>query len=197
MRRRVLVLAAHCDDAELGAGGLLRESSRAAVWIASAGDPERRAEAERAAAILGHDLYLGELADGLGPRWDRGELIRMIERAVEAFGPGLVAIPPAGDTHQDHAAVRDAALAALRRSPVSIVEYESPSAPAGWGADYFVPLGEETVDAVEGALGSYLSQSSALYLEEGVYTSRARAAGIKIGARYAEPFRVVRVVAPA
>ncbi|XNL98375.1 hypothetical protein SEA_BUMBLE_64 [Arthrobacter phage Bumble] len=196
MKRRVLVLAAHCDDAELGAGGLIRESRRAAVWIACAGDGERREEAIAAARVLHHQTFLGDLPDGTLADFDR-EMVLQIEAAVETFGPAVVAVPPAGDTHPDHRAVRAAALSALRRSPVSIIEYESPSAPAGWAPDYFVPVSEDTVDAVELALAGYVSQSKALYLQEGLYRARTRAAGVRVGARHAEPYKAVRITAPA
>lgn len=196
MKRRVLVLGAHPDDAELGAGGLLTESRRAAVWIACAGDGGRREEAVAASRALGFDVFLGTIPDGGAPD-ELSRMILQIEAAVETFGPDLVAIPPAGDTHQDHRAVRDAALSALRRAPVSVVEYESPSAPVGWGADYFVPVSEATVDAVELALSLHVSQSKALYLAEGAYRARTRAAGLRVGERHAEPYKVVRIHAPA
>lgn len=196
MKRRVLVLGAHCDDAELGAGGLLRESREAAVWIACGRDDRRWEEALSASKVLNHSLFRGTAADG-DAEGDLLSMIGQIEAAVEVIGPSIVAIPPEGDTHQDHRAVRAAALSALRRSPVSIVEYESPSAPIGWAPDFFVPLPEEAVDAVELALGLYVSQSKAPYLEEGAYTARTRAAGVRVGTRYAEPYKVVRIVAPA
>lgn len=196
MKRRVLVLAAHCDDAELGAGGLIRESRRAAVWIACGLDGERREESLSASRVLDHDIYWGDVPDG-DAEGNLARMITQIEAAVDTFGPAVVAIPPAGDTHQDHRAVRAAALSALRRSPVSIIEYESPSAPPGWAPDYFVPLSETAVDAVELALGLYVSQSKAAYLEEGLYRARTRAAGVRVGARHAEPYKAVRIVAPA
>ncbi|WBF79035.1 glucosaminyl deacetylase [Arthrobacter phage Bolt007] len=196
MKRRVLVLGAHSDDAELGAGGLLREAARAAVWIACGRDERRRAEGESAAAVLDHDLHWGTAADGEAED-DLLAMIGQIEAVVDVVGPSLVAIPPAGDTHQDHRAVRAAALSALRRSPVSIVEYESPSAPVGWAPDFYVPISAEAVDAVEGALGLYLSQGHAPYLEGGLYTARTRAAGVRVGTTYAEPYKVVRIVSPA
>jgi LmbE family N-acetylglucosaminyl deacetylase len=196
MKRRVLVLAAHPDDAELGAGGLLVESSRAAVLVLGAGDEDRLAEAEAASRAVGAKLYSNEIPDG---RFSEHEarMIRAIESVVEEVGPSLVAIPPEGDTHQDHRALRAAALSALRRSPVSIVEYESPSAPIGWAPDYFVPVSRATVKTVEGALAEYASQSAALYLAPGAYSARTRAAGIRVGSEHAEPYKVVRLVAPA
>jgi LmbE family N-acetylglucosaminyl deacetylase len=196
MKPRVLVLAAHPDDAELGAGGLLAESKRAAVFVAGAADQDRLAEAEAAARALGARLYSNEIPDGRFSEHE-GRLIRAIEAVVEEVGPTLVAVPPAADTHQDHRALHAAALSALRRSPVSIVEYETPSVPHGWGPDYFVPIGADTVDAVEETLTGYRTQDGALYLAPGSYRARTRAAGIRVGSVYAEPYRTVKLVAPA
>ncbi|UKH48355.1 glucosaminyl deacetylase [Arthrobacter phage Lilmac1015] len=196
MKRRVLVLGAHPDDAELGAGGLLRESRRAAVWIACGLDDHRREEASSAAKVLRHDIFWGDVPDG-DAEANLSRMIAQIEACVDVVGPSLVAIPPEGDTHQDHRAVRAAALSALRRSPISIVEYESPSAPPGWAPDFYVPISAAAVDAVEGALGLYASQSHAPYLEAGLYTARTRAAGVRVGATHAEPYKVVKIVSPA
>ncbi|UAW09425.1 glucosaminyl deacetylase [Arthrobacter phage Klevey] len=196
MKRRVLVLGAHCDDAELGAGGLLRESRRAAVWIACGLDGVRKEESLSASKVLRHDIFWGDVPDGGAPdNLDR--MIAQIEACVDVVGPSLVAIPPEGDTHQDHRAVRAAALSALRRSPVSIVEYESPSAPPGWAPDFYVPISEDAVATVEQVLGLYQSQAHAPYLEEGLYTARTRSAGVRVGTRYAEPYKVVKIVSPA
>lgn len=193
--RRALVLAAHPDDAELGAGGLLASATSAGIWTASGALSSVRAtEASAAARVLGTRLWVEGFPDGdLGSHVR--EMIGSIERAVEEFQPDLVAIPPAGDTHQDHRAVRDAALSALRRSCVSVVEYQSPSSPAGWAPDYYVRLSEGELRHSVKALAEHVSQSGASYFEEGLQEARYRAAGIALGGGLAEPYKAVRIIA--
>jgi bacillithiol biosynthesis deacetylase BshB1 len=113
----IVVFAAHPDDAELCAGGLLaktvRQGRRAAVVdltrgeLGSLGAPETRArEAAAAAEVLGlaERRNLG-LPDGQVR--DTDENRRLIVRAVRELRPRAVICPPAVDHHPDHMGVAE------------------------------------------------------------------------------------------
>lgn len=108
----VLVVGAHPDDAELGAGGLLvaarERGSRIAVVVLSRGEggasgtaEERLAEARQAADILGVDdwLCLGlpdtAIADDLPSR-------EKLEAVLVQLRPNLIVTHGVDDWNQDH-----------------------------------------------------------------------------------------------
>jgi LmbE family N-acetylglucosaminyl deacetylase/glycosyltransferase involved in cell wall biosynthesis len=120
---RILVLAAHPDDESFGAGGTLASNAGRAeairVWIATDGTgqegvtpsetPEyaarRRAEAVRAAAILGLEApHFGGLPDrGLAAGADA--LAAAVEAVLQDFRPDLVFCPSPVEIHPDHRAL--------------------------------------------------------------------------------------------
>jgi LmbE family N-acetylglucosaminyl deacetylase/glycosyltransferase involved in cell wall biosynthesis len=131
---RILVLAAHPDDESFGAGGTLAASAGKAeairVWIATDGtgqegvsstdSPEygarRRAEAVRAAAILGLEApRFGGLPDrGLAAGGD--VLAAAVAAVVEDFRPDLIFCPSPVEIHPDHRALGQAAYELLAAS---------------------------------------------------------------------------------
>ena len=114
MKLDFLVVGAHPDDAELGAGGFLHKMKQRGYRtgivdltrgeMGSHGTPEQRlAEAEKSAAILGLDIRLNlDLGDGhLVPNIPkRHELARAIRRVRPTF----ILAPYINDKHPDHAA---------------------------------------------------------------------------------------------
>lgn len=124
--KRVLVLAAHPDDAEISVGGtiarLRQEGSTVGVvnftiseYSAEAAERRRRAAAE-AAEILGHHLIwieegrYNQVEDIPGYR-----LVTLIDHIVESERPDIVIGPWIGDSHVDHAHLARATLASSRR----------------------------------------------------------------------------------
>jgi LmbE family N-acetylglucosaminyl deacetylase len=131
---RVLVVGAHPDDYELGAG--MRLMHHVSVHddvvgvICSRGDKTgdastRITEAVRAAEIIGlKDLYVLPFDDTRLP--DVGTIKDRLEEVVAQFNPALVYGHFPEDRHQDHRAVAQATTIACRRIP-SILCYQSPS----------------------------------------------------------------------
>lgn len=116
---RVLVLVAHPDDAEVGAGGLIVRHCRAGsvVRIVSLTDgrsghyslpPDsladvRRREARLAGERVGADYVTWEFPDGeLEPSLP---VRRAVIREIRSFGPDLVITHRINDYHPDHRAV--------------------------------------------------------------------------------------------
>ena len=113
---RVLAVVAHPDDAELLCAGTLararRDGAAVAICILCQGDkgqPDppiddltavRRRESESAAALLGAELYRGDIPDGTLARSD-GALPALID-LFRRFRPTLVLAHAAEDYHPDH-----------------------------------------------------------------------------------------------
>ena len=148
-RARLLVVVAHPDDETFGMGSLLLHAASAgmdtAVLCATRGeagevvdgsgvDPTdlaaaREAELHRAAALLhvGSVELLGFRDSGMSGDPDAATLVGADPAAVrdavrahlERVRPDVVVTLDAGDGHRDHAAVRDATLAAVDALDVS------------------------------------------------------------------------------
>ena len=225
--RRALVFAPHADDEVLGAGGLMALAARSGwqVYVRFAtisGYPSaarsdasttgaRVAEAEAALAALGaagyEALFLGEAHHLRLDSVPRVELVSFVEAALEEVRPSLVVMPCRGHFHQDHRALAEAAIAALRPAPegrlprvAAVLAYGH--AASGWGgAGYefrptlFVDVGE-VIDVKLAALDCYASQLCPAphpRSRDGVRVSCA-AWGAHAGCAYAEPFEVHRLL---
>ncbi|MFE6889230.1 PIG-L deacetylase family protein [Streptomyces sp. NPDC057694] len=202
-RVSMLVIGAHPDDVEIGAGGVihLRADDGWDITVltlshgAGGGDPERRGdEAQRAAQIMGARLVMEDLPDG--SMTDDSATVRIIERTVAEARPDVVLVHSDSDTHQDHRAVHRATLVACRRVP-RLACYQSPSATVSYHPNRFVGLSESDLEAKLAAIRAHGSQSgSRWYLDEDLLRSTARYWGRFSQARYAEPLEVIRDATP-
>jgi LmbE family N-acetylglucosaminyl deacetylase len=138
--KRILVLAPHPDDEALATGGLIAraKSEGASVFVlffavgtvrqyGSVSDgPSRIAEMHAAAEVLeldGFELLYGEDRHLLLDSVPRRELVDAIERgsslSLDRLCPDIV-IMPGASYNQDHNAVSEACITALRPYPPSI-----------------------------------------------------------------------------
>ena len=134
--QRILVVAPHPDDEVLGCGGTLlrhrRRGDRLAVVYVTDGrgrpatrpDPEayvrrRRAETERAAAVLGV-----ERLDWLGlPEWlwEPADLPPLLAGPVAAWAPHLLYLPSQVDYHPEHRKAAHAVALTLGANAAALV----------------------------------------------------------------------------
>jgi LmbE family N-acetylglucosaminyl deacetylase len=228
--RRALVVAPHADDEVLGAGGLIavlraRGCEVRVLYATVSGyrsahrgdhppDHERMDEARAAMGVLGvtdlQVLYTGESHHLRLDTVPQAEIIAWIERQANEFAPGVVVIPCRGHYNQDHRAVGDACVAALRPAPpgrkhfAPLVLAYGHSA-GGWGGPdrafsptVFVDI-TAAIDTKLQALACYESQ----LIEpphprslDGVRSNSA-AWGAYAGCAYAEPYECLRAVVAA
>jgi len=191
-RHRVLVLSPHPDDEVIGCGGLIHKvkehGGQVFVSFTTLGDTrdvsdtgqstaqQRTAEIEHVAGILKYDEWdIALPGAGYHLRLDAMpavDLIATIERdcrlSLEAVEPTVVLLPSPLSYNQDHRAVAEAALTALRpmgtgRPPVELVAiFEEVADQWTWRADVapnlFVELDRADVDAKLAAMRAYASQ---------------------------------------
>lgn len=197
-RRVVLVVGAHPDDVEFGCGGALaRHFSRGDEVViltlsrgANGGDASiRTGEAQRAAALLGARLEVGDLPDA---RISEGlETIGLIEEAVRVLAPTHVYTHSRHDAHQDH---RNAHLASIvgARDVANLYCYQAPSSTIEFRPNLFIDIArhiDTKVDAVA-AYESQVARSASLRADHIVAT--ARYWGRYTGYSLAEPMEVIR-----
>lgn len=225
--RRAVIVAPHADDEVLGAGGLALLAARRGwevhvLFATVSGYPStprgeisgtalRAREVERAAAALGlagySVLFEGEERHLALDAVPQSTLIRFVEEHVGRIRPSLAVVPGRGHHHQDHRAVADACVAALRPAPdgrapfvPAVLAYGH--AAAGWGGeafafrpDVFVDIGAVVEDKLA-ALACYESQVCDPPHPRSLPAVRHQHAawGALAGVSHAEPFECLRLV---
>ncbi|MHA3702438.1 PIG-L deacetylase family protein [Jatrophihabitans sp. YIM 134969] len=201
-RPQITLIGAHCDDLEIGAGGLLLRLSdrypsvrvRALVLTST---PEREAETRAAlpAFLPRADVTLDvlDLPDGRLPGvWD--EVKDALESLRSDVSPDLVVAPRADDAHQDHALVGSLVTTAFRDHLV--LHYEI----LKWDADLtpptlYLPLADDVAERKWELLHEHFaSQRSRDWFDRDAILGLARLRGVECHARYAEAFHTTKAV---
>ncbi len=202
---RVLALAAHCDDVEIGAGAtllrLLREHPGASLCIVIAASDDLRAAEARAsaAALAAHagaappEVHLGSLPENVLPV--HTTTVRDLVLAHgRPFAPDLVFSPHLLDRHQDHRVMAETAHQLFRDHP--ILEYEI----AKFDGDLhtpnvYVPVAPEVAQAKVDLLHEHFaSQRGRTWFDREAFFALLRLRGIECNAHYAEGFHVRKLV---
>ena len=163
---RILCIGAHCDDIEIGCGGVLLTLQQAGMveridWMVLSGSPARRAESERARDLLigepaRGELVFGNFRDGSMPA-QYGEVKAFFEALKDRPRPDLVFTHERDDRHQDHRIANEMTWNTFRDQLV--LEYEIPKWDGGLGQpNFYVPisrdLGKRKVAALLECFGS-------------------------------------------
>ncbi|MBA2695730.1 MAG: PIG-L family deacetylase [Actinobacteria bacterium] len=200
---RVLVIGAHGDDVEIGAGGTVLELGRQApaleltAFVATS-TPERAAECRAGLTALAGpaslSIEIGELPDSRLPAHFDAVKDRLAGLAV---GPwDLVLAPHAEDAHQDHALLGRLVPTAFRDH--LILHYEVPKWDGDLGSlrpNLYVPLSAEQVQRKWDILDQhYASQRAHDWWDREIFAGLARLRGMECRSRYAEAFRVDKML---
>lgn len=197
----ILLLAAHCDDIPIGAGGTLLELCRAnpgvrvTALVLSGGGTVREAEERAALAAFCPKAEIGlrvlDLPDGRLPaNWERAK--EALEEVRRGCSPDLIFAPVATDAHQDHRGLARLVPTAFRDHLVlgyEILKWESDLAQPG----VFVPLGEDVLrEKVDLLHTCYPSQYGRTWFDDEAFLGLARVRGVQCNSRYAEAFHVAK-----
>lgn len=197
---RVLVVGAHPDDIELGAGGcLLRfkdEGAKVYGLVMSMGEKgtsgtaaRRREEAEAAARVLGlDDLEILDFPDSR-LRDHRNDIQQAIEERIKKLDIRMVITHGPEETHSDHRTVFEAAREAARGH--SLICFESISSPKEFIPNFFVDITPYLPEKIR-AIGLHKSQQEKLYMDPEIVKGRAAHRGLQAGVPFAEAFWIYR-----
>jgi LmbE family N-acetylglucosaminyl deacetylase len=197
----ILLLAAHCDDIPIGAGGTLLELCRAnpgvrvTALVLSGGGTVREAEERAALAAFCPkaelDLRVLDLPDGRLPaNWEHAK--EALEEVRKRGSPDVVFAPNSGDAHQDHRGLAALVPTAFRDHLVlgyEILKWESDLAQPS----LFVPLGQDVLhEKVDLLHAHYPSQHGRTWFDGEAFLGLARVRGVQCNSRYAEAFHVAK-----
>jgi N-acetylglucosamine malate deacetylase 1 len=188
---KYLFIGAHTDDVEASCGGTMTKLYElghdvSAIALSFCDKRELLKEYTEASEILGVNFYNMAFKVRLFPQQSQ-----MIADALLQFPKtDFVFTHSVNCRHPDH---RTTAEESLRVFNCGIATYIQP-----WnGADtenYFVELSQQQLDKKIAALSCYKSQSHRPYMNPDFIRSQAIVSGIKCGKKYAEGFKVNRLI---
>ena len=202
---RILVLAPHTDDGELGCGGSVARfvsEGKTVYYVAFSmaensvpeGWPKDilKKEVRKATRVLGipaTQLTTLDYPVREFPRL-RQEILEDMVRFRKDIQPDLVFVPSANDTHQDHETIAREAFRAFKHT--TMLGYEIPWNIRTFEASAFIVLEEEHVQTKIEALRCYQSQRDRYYFGKEFILGWARTRATQIAHQYAEVFEAVR-----
>jgi LmbE family N-acetylglucosaminyl deacetylase len=202
--RRLLLIGAHPDDIEIGAGGalmrLLAERPDLEVcWVVLTAAAERAAEAERSAAALLEGvegrIVRHAFRDGFLP-YLGAEVKEAFEQLKRQFAPDLVLTHSRLDAHQDHRLTAELTWNTFRDH--LILEYEIPKYDGDLGTpSLYVPLSaDQAQEKARHLMRHFPSQACKRWFSEDLFLGLMRLRGIECNApeRYAEAFYCRKLV---
>lgn len=205
--KRILVLAPHTDDGELGCGGtiarMLEEGSE--VFYAAFSTADDSVPAGFPANQLEIEVREATKKLGIPPEnlfvykyqvrklnYVRQEILEELIRLRPNIQPDIVFLPSSKDIHQDHLTIYNEGIRAFKNC--SILGYELIWNNLAFSTDCFIPIAERHLEAKVGALSAYKTQEGRQYMSPRFIRSLATVRGTQINTQYAEAFEVIRII---
>lgn len=200
--KKILLLSAHPDDAEIGAGGTIYFLSNRGGQVdhlvfsrCAKSLPEGITEKQLLAECRSADKILGihqtTILDFPVRRFSehRQEILEILwqKRQLEY---DLILCPWPHDTHQDHRQLAMEAMRAWKRALPTILFYEIPANCLGFAPNFFFILSEEDIKAKLDALNQYQSQiqRSPEFFSIEKFRAVLTHTGMLVGEQHAEGF---------
>lgn len=200
--KRVLVLAPHTDDGEVGCGGTIAkfiEEGKEVYYVAFSCvsgliKKELQEEIKNAMKVLGlseKNLTVLNYKTRYFPKYRQAILENMI-RIGKEINPDLVLLPSTFDTHQDHQVISQEGFRAFKKC--SILGYEEPWNNLTFKTEIFSILKEEHIQKKLDAIDCYKSQAFRPAMQREPMSNLAKTRGVQIDVKYAEVFECIRLI---
>jgi LmbE family N-acetylglucosaminyl deacetylase len=205
--KRILILAPHTDDGELGCGGTIvrlledgNEIQCVAFSIAEDSVPEgferdqlakEYVEAMSELGLCENNIHYHRFKVRHFPDFRQQILQKLIDIRI-SYKPDIIFIPSLNDIHQDHQVIANEGLRAFKKN--SILGYEMPWNNIVFETRCFVELKRHHIEKKIAALKHYKTQQHRSYLNEDFIFGLAKTRGTQFESEYAEAFEVVRWV---
>lgn len=202
--RKILIIAPHTDDGELGCGASIakyikagKEVTYIAFSTCSQSLPKElpadtlAVECRKATAALGIQqlrLFDFEVRRLL---FHRQEILEELVQINKTLQPETVFLPAEHDVHQDHQVLYAEGLRAFKNC--NVLGYELCWNNTRFAPTYFEKLEEEQLTAKQKALEEYQTQKHRAYMQPAFTRSLATVRGMQCGAPLAEAFEVYRM----
>jgi LmbE family N-acetylglucosaminyl deacetylase len=201
---RILILAPHTDDGELGCGASIAKyiaAGKSVTYIAFStcsqslpkDQPGNTLEIECRAATQALGIQEVRFFDFEVRRllFHRQEILEELIVLNKTLNPETVFIPAQHDVHQDHQVIYAEGLRAFKNC--NVLGYELPWNNFRFAPTYFERLEKNHLAAKQNALQEYKSQAHRPYMQSSFMVSLATVRGVQCGAALAEAFEVYRL----
>lgn len=205
--KKVLVLAPHTDDGELGAGGTIAKliENGADVYYMAFSTAEASVPEGLPKDILKTEVRAATKALGIPEEnliilnyevrklnYSRQEILEELIKIRRLHQFDLVLMPSLKDIHQDHSTIAQEGLRAFKQ--ITVLGYELIWNNLSFDTTAFIKLRNKHIQTKCKSLTCYKSQKGRDYMSEKFIYSLANARGVQIGTEYAEAFEVYRWV---
>ena len=204
--KKVLVLAPHTDDGEIGCGGTIAkflEEGSEVFYVAFSSARESLKQNGFKEDVLIYEAKAATKTLGIKNKnltiYDykvrfftstRQEILEDMIKIKKKIKPDLVLIPSLKDIHQDHGVIAQEGLRAFKNC--TILSYELLWNNLNFKNMMFVRLKKKHIQVKWNAINKYKSQKTRSYMNKDFVFSLARTRGVQIGTMYAESFEVIR-----
>lgn len=203
--KKVVILAPHTDDGELGCGAtiakMLEEGAEIYYIAFSTADesvpdhfPKNQLEIEvaHATAELGiKPVNLRVFKHQVRKlNYVRQEILESLIEIRNEIQPDFVFLPSSKDIHQDHITVSQEGIRAFKFT--TILGYELIWNNLSFNTDCFIRVEERHVNKKISALAKYKTQEGRSYMDPDFIRSLAKVRGTQIGSDFAETFELIR-----
>jgi N-acetylglucosamine malate deacetylase 1 len=204
-KKKILVLAPHTDDGELGCGATIArfiEEGKDVYYVAFStceesvpeGFPKNILEIEvkKATKVLGIPASNLIIKNYPVRRFSsfRQEILEDLILLKKEIQPDLVFMPSSFDVHQDHTAIFQEGRRAFKN--VSILGYEFMWNNFSFSSTAIVNLELKHIEKKIEAMEQYQSQNLRFYAKERLIKGLANFRGLQLSREYAEAFEVIR-----
>ena len=203
--KRILILAPHTDDGELGCGATIAKyiaAGKEVIYIAFSTcsqslPPELPSDtlskeclaATKALGIQKTILFDFEVRRLL---FHRQEILEELIKLNKEIQPQAVFIPAEHDVHQDHQVIYAEGLRAFKNS--NVLGYELPWNNFRFQPNYFERISEDHLYKKQEALKEYRSQKDRKYMSREFLRSLAVVRGVQGNSELAEAFEIYRLM---
>lgn len=207
MNKKILVLAPHTDDGELGCGGTINKlisEGNDVYYVAFSiceesvptGYPKNALEVEvkEATIVLGippQNLIIKNYPVRKFNSF-RQNILEDLVQLREAIKPDIVFMPCSRALHQDHHAIYSEGIRAFKH--FTIYGYDLPWDTIAFSTTAFYQLELIHVEKKIEAMDCYKTQNFRTYCDREFIKGLARVRGAQIATKYAEAFELIRLV---
>lgn len=204
--KKILVLAPHTYDGELGLGASISKFIRNGdevtyVAFSTAEDsiPENFPKDALKTEVIEATSKLGIKRENLiifnytvrKLNYVRQEILEELVKIKREKQYDIVFMPSSHDIHQDHQTITQEGIRAFKNT--TILGYELIWNNLTFDTECFIDVKEEDVNNKYLALKEYKTQSLRNYMTKDFIFALARTRGVQIGCEYAEAFEVIRL----
>ena len=196
--KKILALAPHTDDIELGCGGLLskyKDSAEIDVVAFTSAQPLAKGDPvgefyEAMKLINANVSFLNFEPRVLNEQ--RQRVLDYLWKLNQKKKYDVVFCPSSYDNHQDHKVIHNECFRAFKKT--TILGYELLWNCRTFRTDVFVTLDKKDLELKFKMLDCYKTQGERVFMGKDYIYDIARTRGLQVGYKYAEAYEAIRIV---